>query len=183
MKGARMKALWAILRGFLTAAAATLLGMLLLAAAVIYLEVSDGALAALNQLLKLLCVALGARFAVGVGGERGFFTGAAVGLLYMAVGYALYWQLGGGAVLGRGDAPGDASGRRVRRGGGRGVRQPASPRAAARQSGESMTKIRRPRNIFARIFFRKLGTSRRLPASKEMKTTQAARWPRENGRV
>ena len=39
MKGARMKALWAILRGFLTAAAATLLGMLLLAAAVIYLEV------------------------------------------------------------------------------------------------------------------------------------------------
>ena len=95
MKGARMKALWAILRGFLTAAAATLLGMLLLAAAVIYLEVSDGALAALNQLLKLLCVALGARFAVGVGGERGFFTGAAVGLLYMAVGYALYWQLGG----------------------------------------------------------------------------------------
>ena len=95
MKGARMKALWAILRGFLTAAAATLLGMLLLAAAVIYLEVSDGALTALNQLLKLLCVALGARFAVGVGGERGFFTGAAVGLLYMAVGYALYWQLGG----------------------------------------------------------------------------------------
>ena len=95
MKGARMKALWAILRGFLTAAAATLLGMLLLAAAVIYLEVSDGALAALNQLLKLLCVALGARFAVGVGGERGFFTGAAVGLLYLVLGYLLYWQLGG----------------------------------------------------------------------------------------
>ena len=95
MKGARMKALWAILRGFLTAAAATLLGMLLLAAAVIYLEVSDGALAALNQLLKLLCVALGARFAVGVGGERGFFTGAAVGLLYMALGYVVYWRLGG----------------------------------------------------------------------------------------
>ena len=94
MKGARMKALWAILRGFLTAAAATLLGMLLLAAAVIYLEVSDGALTALNQLLKLLCVALGARFAVGVGGERGFFTGAAVGLLYMVLGYLLYWQLG-----------------------------------------------------------------------------------------
>ena len=95
MKGARIKALWSILRGVLAAAAATLLGMLLLAAAVIYLEVSDGALMALNQALKLLCVALGARFAVGVGGERGFFTGAAVGLLYMALGYVLYWQLGG----------------------------------------------------------------------------------------
>ena len=93
MKGARIKALWSILRGVLAAAAATLLGMLLLAAAVIYLEVSDGALTALNQALKLLCVALGARFAVGVGGERGFFTGAAVGLLYMIAGYALYCLL------------------------------------------------------------------------------------------
>ena len=95
MKGARAKAMLAMLRGVLAAAAATLLGMLLLAAAVIYLEVSDGALTALNQALKLLCVALGARFAVGVGGERGFFTGAAVGLLYMVIGYVLYWQLGG----------------------------------------------------------------------------------------
>ena len=95
MKGARIKALWSILRGVLAAAAATLLGMLLLAAAVIYLEVSDGALMALNQALKLLCVALGARLAVGVGGERGFFTGAAVGLLYMIAGYALYCLLGG----------------------------------------------------------------------------------------
>ena len=95
MKGARAKAMLAMLRGVLAAAAATLLGMLLLAAAVIYLEVSDGALAALNQLLKLLCVALGARFAVGVGGERGFLTGAAVGLVYMILGYVLYWQLGG----------------------------------------------------------------------------------------
>ena len=30
---------------------------------------------------------------VGVGGERGFFTGAAVGLLYMIAGYALYCLL------------------------------------------------------------------------------------------
>lgn len=95
MKGARAKAMLAMLRGVLAAAAATLLGMLLLAAAVIYLEVSDGALTALNQALKAVCVALGARFAVGVGGERGFFTGAAVGLLYMVIGYVLYWQLGG----------------------------------------------------------------------------------------
>ena len=95
MKGARAKAMLAMLRGVLTAVAATVVGMLLLAAAVIYLEVPDGALTALNQALKAVCVALGVRFAVGVGGERGFFTGAAVGLLYMVIGYVLYWQLGG----------------------------------------------------------------------------------------
>ena len=152
MKGARMKALWAMLRGVLAAAAATLLGMLLLAAAVIYLEVSDGALTALNQALKLLCVALGARFAVGVGGERGFFTGAAVGLLYMVARLRALLAAGRGAVLGCGDASGDARGRHGRRGVGRGVRQPAAPRAAARQRGESMTRIGHSRNIFARIF-------------------------------
>ena len=127
----------------MAAAAATLLGMLLLAAAVIYLEVSDGALTALNQALKAVCVALGARFAVGVGGERGFFTGAAVGLLYMVIGLCALLATGRGAVLGLGDASGDARGRRDRRGGGRGVRQPAAPRAAARQGGENMTKVRR----------------------------------------
>ena len=95
MKNARLRALWALTRGLLAAVAATLAGMLLLAAAVIYLDVTDGALAALNQILKLLSVVLGARLAVGVGGERGFVTGAAVGLLYMALGYVLYWQLGG----------------------------------------------------------------------------------------
>lgn len=95
MKSARLKTLWALTRGLLAAVAATLAGMLLLAAAVIYLDVTDGALAALNQLLKLFSVVLGARLAVGVGGERGFVTGAAVGLLYMALGYVLYWQLGG----------------------------------------------------------------------------------------
>lgn len=95
MKNARLRALWALTRGLLAAVAATLAGMLLLAAAVIYLDVTDGALAALNQFLKLLSVVLGARLAVGVGGERGFVTGAAVGLLYMALGYVLYWRLGG----------------------------------------------------------------------------------------
>lgn len=95
MKNARLRALWALTRGLLAAVAATLAGMLLLAAAVIYLDVTDGALAALNQLLKLFSIVLGARLAVGVGGERGFVTGAAVGLLYMALGYVLYWRLGG----------------------------------------------------------------------------------------
>ena len=82
MKSARALALGSILKGLLVSAAATLLGMLLLAAA-------------LNQALKLICVLLGVRFAVGLGGERGFLTGAAVGLAYMILGYVLYWRLGG----------------------------------------------------------------------------------------
>ena len=41
MKSARALALGSILKGLLVSAAATLLGMLLLAAAVIYLDVSD----------------------------------------------------------------------------------------------------------------------------------------------
>ena len=95
MKSARVAALWSMLRGLLVSMGATLACMLLLAAAVIYLGVSDGALTAINQGIKLVAVSLGARVAVGIGGERGLVTGAAVGLLYMAVGYALYWQLGG----------------------------------------------------------------------------------------
>ena len=95
MKSARAAALGSILKGVLISAAATLVGMLLLAAAVVWLDISDGALSALNQVLKLVSILLGARFAVGVGGERGFVTGAAVGLLYMALGYVLYWRLGG----------------------------------------------------------------------------------------
>lgn len=95
MKRARVAALWSMLRGLLVSMGATLACMLLLAAAVIYLGVSDGALTAINQGIKLVAVILGARVAVGIGGERGFVTGAAVGLGYMALGYALYHLLGG----------------------------------------------------------------------------------------
>ena len=95
MKSARAAALRSILKGLLVATGATVACMLLLAAAVIYLGVSDGALTWINQGIKLFSVALGARLAVGVGGERGFATGAAVGLCYMVAGYALYHLLGG----------------------------------------------------------------------------------------
>ena len=79
-----------------------------------------------------------------MGGERGFFTGAAVGLLYMVVGYALYWQLGGalfsaGAMLLEMLA-GGICGAAV----GAVCANLRPPRAAARQHGESMTGTRRP---------------------------------------
>jgi putative membrane protein (TIGR04086 family) len=95
MKSARGSALLTVLKGLLVAAGVTLAGMLLLSLAVVLLGVSDGALSLLNQLLKLVSVLLGVRIAVGIGGTRGFVTGAVVALLYMVIGYALYWKLGG----------------------------------------------------------------------------------------
>jgi putative membrane protein (TIGR04086 family) len=118
MKSARGSALLTVLKGLLVAAGVTLAGMLLLSLAVVLLGVSDGALSLLNQLLKLVSVLLGVRIAVGIGGTRGFMLGATVALLYMVIGYALYWQLGGavfsmGSMLGEmllGGGVGAASG-------------------------------------------------------------------------
>ena len=95
MKGARVSAFVGIFKGLLLATVVTLVGMLLLAAAVVLLGMSDGVLSALNQVLKLASIVAGVRAAVGIGGSRGFATGAAVALLYMVIGYALYCTLGG----------------------------------------------------------------------------------------
>ena len=95
MKGARVSAFVGIFKGFLLAAVVTLVGMLLLAAAVALLGMSDGVLSALNQVLKLASIVAGVRAAVGIGGSRGFATGAVVALLYMVIGYGLYCALGG----------------------------------------------------------------------------------------
>lgn len=97
MSGNRTSVLLSILKGLLVAVAATLLGMLLIAALVTFADVSDAALTAMNQILKILAIILGTWAAVGRGGSRGFVTGAVVALLYMILGYTLYVALGGGA--------------------------------------------------------------------------------------
>ncbi len=84
-----------LFRGVAIAALVTLPGMLLLAACVVLFGVSDGAIGVCNQLLKALAVFMGAVSAVGRGGSRGFVTGAAVGLVYMLVGYGVYCALDG----------------------------------------------------------------------------------------
>ena len=89
MEGRKATAL-SIVKGLLVSILVTLLGMALLAGIVIMTEVSDAALLALNQVLKVLAIFFGVVAAVGLGGRRGFLMGAAVGLLYMVLGYALY---------------------------------------------------------------------------------------------
>lgn len=97
MSASRTAALSSLLKGLLAAIAITLIGMLLIAAVALFARPSDGLLTALNQILKFLAILIGTRAAVGRGGSRGFVTGAALALIYMTLGYALYATLGGGA--------------------------------------------------------------------------------------
>lgn len=87
----------ALVLGFLTAVVATLVAMLLIAVALVYLRFSDRTLTVLNQLTKLMAVVLGVCMAVPRGGERGLITGVVIALFYSALGYGLYLLLGGGS--------------------------------------------------------------------------------------
>ena len=82
-------------KGVCVATGATLLCMVLLALAVVFLRISDNALFLMNQLAKVASIFAGAYFAVGPGGQRGFVTGAAVGFVYMVLGYSVYWAFHG----------------------------------------------------------------------------------------
>ena len=102
MPKTRKRTLLSLMKGLLIAVALTLVCMLAMAAALVYLQMSDRLLTVLNQLVKLLAIALGTCAAVPRGGSRGFLTGVEIALLYMALGYAMYVLLGSavGAVIG-----------------------------------------------------------------------------------
>ena len=84
----------------MTAVGVTLPGMALLALLVVFAHLSDGALTALNQALKLIAIFAGAYRAVGRGGTRGLALGGAVGLIYIALGYGICALWGGVIVSG-----------------------------------------------------------------------------------
>ena len=95
MSASRISVVISILKGLIVSVAVTLLGMLILALWITFGSLSDGALTALNQLLKLAAIIPGTCIAVGRGGRRGFATGATLGLIYAILGYSLYLALGG----------------------------------------------------------------------------------------
>lgn len=97
MTKTRLQTLLSLSKGLLAAIALTLLGMTGIAALAVYLRASDAAIRALNQLLKCLAILLGCTVTIGRGGNRGFFTGVALAITYMALGYALAVALGGNA--------------------------------------------------------------------------------------
>ena len=97
MNKTRLQTVAGLMKGLLCAIALTLIGMAGIAALAVYLRASDALIRALNQLLKCLAILLGVTVTVGRGGHRGFFTGMALAIVYMALGYALAVLLGGNA--------------------------------------------------------------------------------------
>lgn len=84
-----------ILKGMGAAVLVTLIGVAVFALIMQWVKPSDGAVRIFNQVLKLAAIAVGVWVAVGRGGEGGLWRGAAVGLLYMALGVAAYAILSG----------------------------------------------------------------------------------------
>jgi len=95
----RTQVFLSVVKGLLCAVALTLLLMVGVAALALGVRISDGALTALNQVMKALSILLGVTVAVGRGGRRGFLTGMTVAMLYMTLGYACYVALGGNAFV------------------------------------------------------------------------------------
>ena len=93
----RRSAALGLAKGLLAAVGVTLAGMAVIAALTMLAGVSDAVIMALNQVLKLSAISVGALAAIGRGGQRGFFTGMALAMGYMALGYAMYAALGGSA--------------------------------------------------------------------------------------
>ena len=84
-----------IFKGLMMAVLVTLAGVAVFALLMQWIRPSEGAVRAFNQVLKLASIAVGVWMAVGRGSEGGLIRGAAVGLLYMAVGVAMYALLSG----------------------------------------------------------------------------------------
>ncbi|MBQ8111431.1 MAG: TIGR04086 family membrane protein [Clostridia bacterium] len=99
MAVSRSHTLLSLFKGLLVSIALTLICMAGVAALAVFTRISDNLLMLLNQLMKLAAILLGCLAAIGRGGERGFFTGMALAMLYMALGYACCAALGGGFIV------------------------------------------------------------------------------------
>lgn len=84
-----------LIKGLAAALLVTIAGVAIFALVMQWVKPTESAVRVFNQILKLLSIAAGVFVAVGRGGSGGLIRGAAVGLLYMAVGVALYAVLSG----------------------------------------------------------------------------------------
>lgn len=80
-------ALW---RGVLMAVAATLAAVALFSVAIGFLDIPDGVIRVINQVIKVGAIFLGVQAVVPRGDESGIRRGALVGLIYMGIGVLLY---------------------------------------------------------------------------------------------
>ena len=84
-----------LLKGLGVAVLVTVAGVAIFALIMQWVRPTEGAVRIFNQVLKLVSISAGVWVAVGRGCEGGLLRGAAVGLLYMALGVALYALLSG----------------------------------------------------------------------------------------
>ena len=84
-----------LLKGLGAALLVTVAGVAIFALIMQWVKPTENAVRIFNQALKLVSIAVGVFVAVGRGGDGGLIRGAGVGLLYMAVGVALYAILSG----------------------------------------------------------------------------------------
>ena len=84
-----------LLKGLGAALLVTVAGVAVFALLMQWIRPSDSLVRLINQLLKLMSVGTGVYVAVGRGCEGGLLRGAAVGLVYMAIGVGMYALLSG----------------------------------------------------------------------------------------
>ena len=84
-----------LLKGLGTSVLVTVAGVAVFALIMQWVRPTEGAVKIFNQLLKLVSIGAGVWVAVGRGCEGGLLRGAAVGLLYMALGVGMYALLSG----------------------------------------------------------------------------------------
>ena len=84
-----------LFKGLGMAVLVTVAGVAIFALIMQWVRPTENAVRIFNQVLKLVSIAAGVWIAVGRGCEGGLLRGAAVGLLYMALGVALYARLSG----------------------------------------------------------------------------------------
>lgn len=90
--------LLSVLKGVIVAASVTVLGVAVFALILNWWNASDRAITAINQVVKFVSILAGVTSAMGVGENVSPLRGAAVGLLYMALGILCYCLLMGTGV-------------------------------------------------------------------------------------
>lgn len=95
MSGKRKNTVKRLLIGLAIAIAFTIAAMLILAVALITLDVDDKTISIINQFVKIAAILLGTIFAVPRGGERGLASGVFIAVVYTVLGYICYLAFGG----------------------------------------------------------------------------------------
>ena len=94
-RGKGKNAIGAVLRGVLVGASITVIAIAVFALVLNWWDASDGAITAINQVVKFVSILAGVTSALSSGTEGGVMRGICVGLLYMALGIVCFCLLMG----------------------------------------------------------------------------------------